>query len=241
MQQYRVNYSLLIGLIVGTLVCSGAVYALWRFQIERKSGWLLAEAEKAREACDFREAARNYQQYLTIRSGDPATRIKYANAYADLSEQDDATGEELNATWRILEGLVRDRTIEEMPEAKGLRRRLVELYGRDNVRRYQDALDHLGYMLERYPDDVDLQVLRANYLTRSGSYDEAVKSSYKLIGYDPDKDTFDAKKATALKETQVYPTLEAVPRLKQDEPELAERVIDQLVEANQESAEAYLA
>ena len=84
MQQYRVNYSLLIGLIVGTLVCSGAVYALWRFQIERKSGWLLAEAEKAREAGDFREAARNYQQYLTIRSGDPATRIKYANASRGL-------------------------------------------------------------------------------------------------------------------------------------------------------------
>ena len=47
MQQYRVNYSLLIGLIVGTLVCSGAVYGIWRFQVERKSGWLLSEAEKA--------------------------------------------------------------------------------------------------------------------------------------------------------------------------------------------------
>ena len=44
MQQYRVNYSLLIGLAIGAVVCSGAVYGLWRFQIERKSGWLIGEA-----------------------------------------------------------------------------------------------------------------------------------------------------------------------------------------------------
>ena len=46
MQQYRVNYPLLIGLIVGTLVTSGAVFGLWKFQMERKSGWLIGEAKK---------------------------------------------------------------------------------------------------------------------------------------------------------------------------------------------------
>ena len=46
MQQYRVNYPLLIGLVVGTLVCSGAVFGLWKFQMEHKSGWLISEAKK---------------------------------------------------------------------------------------------------------------------------------------------------------------------------------------------------
>lgn len=241
MQQYRVNYSLLIGLIIGTLVCSGAVYALWRFQIDRKSDWLLAEAQKADDAGDFREAARNYQQYLTIRTGDPDTRIKHASAYAELSKQDDVTGDELNAAWKILESVLRDRTIGEMPEAKDLRTRLVELLGSDRVQRYQDALDHLGYLLERHPDDAELQVLRAKYLVRSGNYDEAVKTSYKLIGYDPVKNSFDPKKAIAPKETEVYTNLAAVLRDKQDKPELAEKVIDQLIEVNPDSAEAYLA
>ena len=37
MQQYRLNYTLLIGLAVGTLVASGAVYGLWKFQIEQSA------------------------------------------------------------------------------------------------------------------------------------------------------------------------------------------------------------
>src|SRR5688572_18646669 len=95
MQQYRFNYSLFIGLMVGTLVCSVAIYGLWRFQIGRKSGWLLSEAEKAHEASDFQEAARYYSQYLTIHPRDDSVRIKYASANADITDQDDATMEEL--------------------------------------------------------------------------------------------------------------------------------------------------
>jgi len=240
MQQYRVNYSLLIGLLVGTLVCSGAVFGLWKFQIERKSGWLISEAEKAIEAGDNREAVQLYKQYLTINSGDIPTRIRFANALADLSEQDDAKGEELNMAWRSIEGLVRDRTVGAMPEAEGLRRRLVELYGRDNVRRFPDALDHLSYMLERKPDDAELQILRAKYLVRSGNTDDAAKYSYKLIGYDPESDSFDEKKATAPHEAEVYSSLAVILRTKQDKPELADRVMDQLVEVNPKSAPAYL-
>ena len=86
MQQYRVNFSLLIGLIVGTLVCSGAVYGLWRFQMERKSGWLLSEAEKSLEAKNFRDATQFYRQYLSIQNEDQEARIKFANAQLDLSD-----------------------------------------------------------------------------------------------------------------------------------------------------------
>jgi cellulose synthase operon protein C len=241
MQQYRVNYPLLIGLVVGTLVCSGGVYALWRFQIERKSGWLTSEAETAIEAKNYSEAAKLYWQYLTIQPDDVAIRVEYARTYAKLSEQDDISAEDLNMAWRVLEGVVRDPDIGQMPEAKDLQRRLVELYGRDNVRRYQDALDHLSYMLERDPDDAELQVMRANYLVRSGNLDDAAKYSYQLIGYDPQSDSFDAAKATAPHDSQVYINLATILRTKQDEPELADRVMEQLIEVNPESAEAYLA
>ncbi len=241
MQQYRVNYPLLIGLVVGTLVCSGAVYGLWRFQIERKSGWLIREAENVIAAGDYREATKLYWQYLTIHSDDAPVRVKYALACADLAQQEDVVPQELNMAWRVIESAVRDRTIAAMPEATELQRRLVELYGADNVRRYQDALDHLSYMLESDPENAELQVLRASYLVRSGNYDDAVKYSYKLIGYDPPSDSFDVEKATAPHDAQVYTNLAVILRTRQDKPELAERVMEQLIDVNPESAEAHLA
>src|SRR4051812_27954044 len=107
MQQYRVNYSLLIGLIVGTLVCSGAVYGVWRFQIERKSGWLLSEAKKAREAGEYRDATQFFGQYLSIHSEDAQARLDLANAEIDLTEQDDASLMDIGDALRVLETTLR--------------------------------------------------------------------------------------------------------------------------------------
>ena len=67
MQQYRVNYGLLIGLIVGTLVVSAATYGLWLFQINRNADSLIAASEKARQEGDFRTAAQELGNYLSIR------------------------------------------------------------------------------------------------------------------------------------------------------------------------------
>jgi tetratricopeptide (TPR) repeat protein len=238
MQQYRVNFSLLIGLAIGTLVCSGAVYGLWRFQIERKSGWLLSEAEKAHKAGNYRDEVKHYWRYLTISPGDDDARVKYAGAYAELARQEDVTAEEIHLAWRHLEQTVRDRRLGTHPEAKKLRRSLAEIFGR--VGRHQDALDHLEYLIEKDPKDVDLQVLRVTYLMRSADPSKAIEHAYKLIGYDAESDTFDADKATAPDKVEVYANLAGVLRVRQNEPELANRVMDRLVEVNPESAEAYL-
>jgi tetratricopeptide (TPR) repeat protein len=241
MQQYRFNFPLFIGLVIGTLICSSAVYGLWRFQIGRKSGWLLSEAEKAREVDNFKEAARYYRDYLTIHPKDDEVRIKYAISQADVTQSDDITFDDLSAAVGILESTVQAKGISDRPEAKKLRRRLVELYGKDNIRRYPDALEHLGYLIESDPTDPDLQALRATNLARSGNFDEAVKLSYKLVGYDPKTDEFDPKKATAPGHVELYTNLAVTLRTKQENPELADRVMEQLVETNPKSAEAHLA
>ena len=62
MQEYRINYSLLIGLIVGGVVCAGVVFGIHAFQTSRQSGWLISEAEKATANKDYDEAATFYQQ-----------------------------------------------------------------------------------------------------------------------------------------------------------------------------------
>jgi tetratricopeptide (TPR) repeat protein len=241
MQQYRFNFPLFIGLVIGTLVCSGAVYGLWRFQIARKSDWLLSEAEKAQQADDFKEAARSYQQYLSIQPKDDNVRLKLAMAYADITKSNDITFADLAAAIDSIENTLRISTIAGKPEAKQLRRRLVELFGRPGVNRYPDALEHLGVLLESDPSDPELQAMRAANLARAGNFDEAVRLSYKLIGYDPEADEFDPKKAVAPKNVELYASLAATLRTRQDKPELADRVMDQLVEANPQSAEAHLA
>ncbi|MCI0334322.1 MAG: tetratricopeptide repeat protein [Planctomycetes bacterium] len=241
MQQYRFNFPLFIGLVVGTLVCSGAVYGLWRFQIGRKSDWLITEAEKAREASNFREAARYYSQYLTIHPRDEAVLIKYAVANADISESDDVTFDDLGTALRVLEKTVQTKGISDKPEGKELRRRLVQLYGRENIGRYPDALEHLKYLLESDPTDPDLQALHATYLARSGNFDQAIDLSYKLVGYDPKTDEFDAKTAKAPNHVELYTNLAGTLRAKKDDSDLADRVMEQLVEVNPKSAEAHLA
>src|SRR5687768_5381238 len=110
MQQYRVNFSLLIGLAIGTLVCSGAVYGIWKYQIERKSGWLISEAEKAQKEGNYREVVKYYWQYLTIHR-DEDIQLKYATAYADLASQEDVTGDELKWAVDTLERTTRDRVL----------------------------------------------------------------------------------------------------------------------------------
>src|SRR4051794_9794730 len=103
MQEYRINYTLLIGLIVGTLVCSVAVYGIHKFQNSRQSGWLISEAERAIAEKNYHDAVQYYEQYITIHNDDVDTKIKYANTYLDLVEQDDVAPEDISSAIQVLE------------------------------------------------------------------------------------------------------------------------------------------
>jgi tetratricopeptide (TPR) repeat protein len=240
MQEYRINYTLLIGLIVGTLVCSGAIYGLHKFQNSRQSGWLIAEAEKSIAEKNYRDAVQYYQQYITIHPDDIDTKIKYANTYLDLVDQDDVTPEDYGGAVQSLETMLRNSTVVAVPEAKAVRRRLIDFYAKETIHNYAGALDHLNLLIERDPNDVDLQVLRATFLAKSGNIDDAEKYSYKLIGYDSKKGDFDPKKAIAPHATEVYFTLAGTLRAKSNNPTLAAKVANQMVTANPKDAAAYV-
>ncbi len=239
MQQYRVNFPLLIGLMVGTVICSGAVYGLWKFQIERKSGWLLSEADQSMAEGKVREAVQYYGQYMSIHPEDDESCFKFANAELDLANKQDARIEEIGTASRVLEQMLRNHDLADQSEAKKVRRRLITLYG-EKLRNVASAMDHIDLLLQSNPNDPELQALRATYLARQGNYDDAVKYSFKLIGYDPKADKFDMKAATAPHQPEVYTSLANTLRSKQGKPELAERVVDQMVEANPKDATAYV-
>jgi len=236
MQQYRVNFALLIGLIVGTLVVSAATFGLHRFQIGRNADTLIATGEKAQEEGDLKTAVQDYSNYLSIQPGDDEIRLKLANLWADVVEQPKFDPEDYGRAISYLEAVVR-----QMPEQKALQKRLVELYGR--LQLVQQALDHLARMVEKYPDDAELQVMQMEYLLRARKFDGpdgALAKAKKLIGYDDKTDTFDAKNAIAPHDASAYANCAAMLRSVQDKPELAGRVMDQLVKENPDLPAAYL-
>lgn len=233
MQQYRVNYVLLICLIIGTLLSSGGAYALWLFQLERNAGTLLERAHVAQEEGKIRDATSNYRQYLALRPDDQEARLEYATAYANIADLEDATVKELLLLVQVLESLVRD-----MPEQKDLQKKLVELYNR--FQRPQDAVDHLGLMIDRYPDDIELKTLRVKSLVRANDFPTATAYGFKLIGYDKGTDSFDSSNAEAPHETPVYAELGQLVRIESKDPELADRIMEQMIKENPDSAQAYL-
>lgn len=239
MQQYRVNVPLLIGLVVGAVVCSGAVYAIHRFQNSRQSGWLLDQAEKAVSEKNNSEAVKYYEQYLTFHPTDQDTRIKYLNAYLDLAESPDASWEDTQMGQQVLDRWLRDPKLADLPGMKKTRRRVITLLGQGRM--YSRALDHINVLQTDDPNDTELQVLRATYQGRAGNYSDAIKLSYSLIGYDPNKDAFDVKKATAPHSVEVYSNLaELLHDRRENKPELAVRVLNQMVEVNRNDADVYI-
>lgn len=239
MQQYRVNFPLLIGLVVAGLVCSGAVYAVHKWQNARQSGWLLSEADKAREEKKYGDAVKYYEQYLTFHGGDQDTRTKYFETYLDLAEQEEASLEDIFGAQRAVQGWLRDPNVADLDETKKIRRRVVNLMGRDNVRNYSGALDHINLLLASNPKDTELQVLRATYLGRSNNTEEAITASYKLIGYDPKAEKFDSQKSIASHSPEIYSNLAEI-LYKTKKPELASRVLNEMIKANPNDATAYI-
>ena len=59
-------------------------------------------------------------------------------------------------------------------------------------------------------------MLRVTYLIRSSNPDKAIEHAYKVIGYDPESDTFDADKANAPDKVDVYANLAGILRAKQE-------------------------
>ena len=233
MQQYRVNFVLLIVLFVVGVIGASAAYGLWRFQMTRHADTLFEAANKAEEEGDVRTVVQYLSSYVSFRPDDMAARVKLSNAFADLTELDDVSFEEMGKALRVLEDSVRN-----MPEEKELQLRLVKLYGK--VGRTRDSLDHLGYMLDNDPDNGELLVLKTQYLMQARSDNEAIESAYQVIGYDKKSDTFDAKKAKAPDSVTTYSSLGALLHAQRDQVDMADRVMDQMIEANPDSAEAYL-
>lgn len=228
MQRYRVNYSLLIGLVVGTFVLIGGAYGLYRIQKERNADRLLVQAE---EEADILKRVRLLRQYTELRPDDLDGEAKLANAYVELAEQPDLQRRDLA---NILAGL--EATVRRQPDRFEIRKQLVDLLmkGRD----YRSASQHLGQLLNQKPQDSELEKLRSTCLFFLKDK-KAADNAFRLVGYDKASGEFDLEKAIVADDPVIYARLANLLNTERNE-ELARKVIDQMVTANPENGTALL-
>jgi cellulose synthase operon protein C len=235
MQRYRVNYRLLIGLVVGFLVMAPAAYGLWRFQVGRNADQLLGKAEAAEKSGNAAERFESLQLFMKLRPNDEEALVKYGEAAAalfdegqDLSEVDPQTIQD--AYYALVDAVLRT-------EDQKLRRKLVDVHLM--FRAPDRALQTINELPDAGKGDPELCALKAQCLFLAQRGAEAIKWSYDVIGYDPQADTFDAAKAEAKEEPSIYFML-AQHLMSTGQPEIAKKIMDQMIVANPESRDAYV-
>jgi tetratricopeptide (TPR) repeat protein len=201
-----------------------------------------AEAKDMSDPKEALEAVKLYRRYRSYRPNDLDGFAKYATVCADLANPE--TGgqyylEALNALNQLINGL------ETRPEElRKLTEKLIQLNLKFHV--FADARNELIKLKAQGKTNGDLDYQLARCHVATGHYDDAVKILSELIGFDADKKTFDATKATAPKEVEAYVLLTMVLRDKlsdsnmPDRIAVADQVMDQLVDANPDSAKALL-
>jgi cellulose synthase operon protein C len=232
MQRYRVNYPLLIGLAVGSVVAAVGIYFLWRFQVDRNATRLIAKSEAAEASGNVVEAFESFEQYVKLRPKETPARVQLGELAVKVIEQE---GEEVEPELRSLAFQRLVESVRESGDAK-LRRKLVDIqmmFGAADL-----ALGNINQLLEQGHGDPDLKALKAQCLFATQKGAEATGWSYDLIGYDQKTDEFDKSKGQAPEKPIVYMMLASY--LNERDAKLAQRVIDQMVAANPESTEAYV-
>ena len=107
----------------------------------------------------------------------------------------------------------------------------------------QEAISIVDDLLAENPADPAMKSELAGMMIRSlfaaKKFDQLKRKGYEFIGYDAKADEFDLNKVAIQGEPEVY-VLISQALLRDKEEDLARRVIDHMVEANPDSAEAYL-
>lgn len=231
MQQYRINYKLLLGLFVGSIVLTISLFLIWKWQISRKATWYRDTAMVALEEDDLLKAFEYMQKFVQLRRQDEEARVELAAIAYDVVQLEGVPREEQGMAFGVLSDTVR-RTSD--PQS---RRNLADLYFKSG--QAQQALVHYEELVKT-DDDPELKGLLVRCLFLAKDYESAMTEAYSLIGFDPETEEFDDEKATVTDQPEIYFTLASVLLGREDEPELARQVIEKMIANNPDSAIAHL-
>jgi len=209
----RLNLRFVIVLLICGLAVGAGGYWLHTMQSHRHAALFLEQARQAKEDEKPQEAVGLLGRYLELAPDDTGALAELGLLLADLSQY--------RRAYTTLEKVLRHD-----PERTDVRRRLVEVA--ITLRRYSDARLHLEkYLLETSPGDPDLLESLARCQAAAGDYALAAESLELVIQNAPER-------------VDVYRHLAELLRRRLDRAEDADRVMDELVAVNPDSARAYV-
>ncbi|HZZ26864.1 MAG TPA: tetratricopeptide repeat protein [Pirellulales bacterium] len=233
----RLNSKLLAILAIAAIIVMVGVHVVHGIQNRRNADALLKRAEE-KKTTDPDNALFLYEHYRASKPDDLERNAEYAMLLAEVVKSH-LDGRRYQAAVDALQ-----QAIVNSDKPADLRRKLIEL----NIAFHQfaPAEKELIQLQKKGQSDPQSDLLLAQCYTSTARYLEAVQLLESLVGYNPAAKSFDAAHATAPHELQAYAMLAAVLREKltdaqmPDRLDLANRVIDQLVAQNQDSAKALL-
>jgi tetratricopeptide (TPR) repeat protein len=137
----RLNLKLFAALLCAFLLMGVGVHFLHAYQVRRSASGLLDQATRAEEEESFADAAKLLNHYLGYVPQDTEALARYGFALDKLSPFPPPA-------LRLKTLLVFDQVLRLKPEKTDVRRRLVSLYMKPDVERYQEAMQHLKTLIE---------------------------------------------------------------------------------------------
>ncbi len=207
------------GKVLGVLALIGLLAAatLWARQArsERIARALRAEAAQAERDQKYGQAADALARYLALRPQDMDALATHAALLERLARTPEDWGKVCADYGRILQS---------DPARSGVRRRLAEIALSQG--RYGLAESHLAVLCKATPDVSDLEMLRAGCCEGRGDFTAASAWYEKARAHEPARFEASIRLASLLRE-------------KLADPERADRVMDEMVEANARSPQAW--
>ena len=223
----KLNVKLFLVLTGASILLAGGVVLCHYLQSGRIAGALLVQAERAEKQSRLDQSVKFLSRYLEFVPEDLEQRARLGRLLA--SEQ---LADTPKMRWRAF--FVLEDVLRRDPSRDAVRRQLVDLAMDSRLQRYTDAQKNLEKLLESTPENGELELLSGRCSEATGQYREAAAQYEKAIQHTP-------------QQVEAYVRLADLLRRRLSQEKAAEvaaradRVMDQLVEANPDNAPAYLA
>ena len=176
-----------LAILVTTILVAGlSIFFVQRYQVGRMDRSVLAQAARAEEDGNFKDAARFYQEHLEVAPDDPEAKLKYAEVLLK-GPKDDARRQQAAQIY--------EQYVNRFPADKKARRRLAELDVETG--RYDKARQHVEILLKLEPKDGALHFMLGRCQEALNEPARAVESYELAIKYDaPQRPEADSRLAT---------------------------------------------
>jgi tetratricopeptide (TPR) repeat protein len=212
----KINVKLLAIVLGSALIAAVGIHFLHAYQLGENAYRLLEHGDRALAAREFDKALGYYGQYLTFVPNDANTTQKYVQAL-------DVRAESVSERVKLI--LMMEQVLRAKPAEHELRFRLV--HNLITLDRVSEAMEHLRKLQPVWKDKAEVLHMLGWCQDAKKEYLKAVRSFEEAIKLEPTK-------------IESWALLGEVLQDRLNQPEVAHKVMDEMVQANKGSHQAYL-